>query len=611
MSTHAGDNILFELMYGANRFGITLATPTDMMHACESGLIKYINKVFVSSMPLSVQVEVDKLIEKLFVGNQQAGKNRFSRTNFDGGACSLTMLSSHHWPGMTTAFLVMLLTTEGKLACKDCFAFKDGDDAPDPDYDWDRAPSLNIRKAYKPPIIKEEELYAALDSEIDSDDGSDMSTDYDADCDDEWMYDTDDDDDDNFIIDGGKKVIVPKKTTPLQCSYRQFVDLLQEVLSFHAWYRYGDPPFDHDPDQEWIDEIQLRIRQMIARIITYCPRESGYGWNIQKLHDHLHLVIYLLFFHHAMNWDAGRGERLLKPFFKDTAVTCQQRNTDVFVTQLAARAQEKLVLAKALLSRSRKASYEAIIKSRKELQEEQIRPVSYTFPVRLGFKLTFHNSDVKCSFQWEGSNQMTQVHPVILWWMSRNWNDVAPEVGITTLRCKTECRYQGPGDERLYRAHPNYQGNGERYDWAMVDFGEHGKFPSRLLLFYQKHDPVFDEATGNVTTSGMHAIVHTCEYRTETLEDRREKLHETRLCSRWVAESKPNLRSTSRGNGGRRTNVPVLRTVPVESLDEHVYVIDENPGLQEEWTGEKVVWSLHDQRTVWSTVFLSPDNAFN
>jgi hypothetical protein len=33
----------------------------------------------------------------------------------------------------------------------------------------------------------------------------------------------------------------------------------------------------------------------------------------------------------------------------------------VFFTQLAARAQEKLVLAKALLSTSKKASYEAVI----------------------------------------------------------------------------------------------------------------------------------------------------------------------------------------------------------------------------------------------------------
>jgi hypothetical protein len=110
MSMHLGDNILFKMMYGANKFGITLAMPTDMMHASESGVIKYINKVFVASMPLSVHVKVNLLIEKLFVSNCQFAKTLFSRTNFDGGACSLTMLLSHHWPGMTTVFLVLLLT---------------------------------------------------------------------------------------------------------------------------------------------------------------------------------------------------------------------------------------------------------------------------------------------------------------------------------------------------------------------------------------------------------------------------------------------------------------------------------------------------------------------
>jgi hypothetical protein len=353
---------------------------------------------------------------------------------------------------------------------------------------------------------------------------------------------------------------------------------------------------------------------MLARIITYCPRNYGYGWNIQKLHEHLHLVIFLLYFHHAMNWDAGRGERLLKPFFKDTAVTCQQRNTNVFVTQLAARAQEKLVLAKALMSISKKASYDAIVAGRKELQEEQTREVSYAFPVNTGFTLTFHDASVKCDFEWEGSNKLVQVHPLILWWMSKHWNDEVVAAGQPTiLHCKTECRKRGPGYERLCRAHPDYQQNGERYDWAMVSFGTYGYFPSKILLFYQKHDPVVeDEAAGSVASSGIHAIIHTCEHRDDTSAERVLKLHETRLCGRWVAESipKPNWNAQGRPRQ-RRPNVPVLRSVPVESLDEHIYVIEESPGLQEEWIGDKVVWAMNDQRTEWSKIFLSTDNSFN
>jgi hypothetical protein len=45
----------------------------------------------------------------------------------------------------------------------------------------------------------------------------------------------------------------------------------------------------------------------------------------------------------------------------------------------------------------------------------------------------------------------------------------------------------------------------------------------------------------------------------------------------------------------KRPKIPLLRSVPVEALDEHVYVIEENPGIQEEWTGNKVMWAMHDQ----------------
>jgi hypothetical protein len=106
-----------------------------------------------------------------------------------------------------------------------------------------------------------------------------------------------------------------------------------------------------------------------------------------------------------MNWDAGRGERHLKMFVKETAVMCQQCNTDVFITQLADRAQEKLVLSKAHQSRSKHASYDAILDGRQQLQDEQTRVVSHTLPVATGFTLTFHHALHKCEFDWEGSNK--------------------------------------------------------------------------------------------------------------------------------------------------------------------------------------------------------------
>jgi hypothetical protein len=40
-----------------------------------------------------------------------------------------------------------------------------------------------------------------------------------------------------------------------------------------------------------------------------------------------------------------------------------------------------------------------------------------------------------------------------------------------------------------------------------------------------------------------------------------------------------------------------MRLVPEESLQEHVYVIEENPGLEEEWIGSRFVWMINDQQS--------------
>jgi hypothetical protein len=103
-----------------------------MMHANESGILKMLLNIFVSSMPLLLHVDVNKLVEKLFIGDRQSARSLFSCMNFSGGACSLMMLSSHHWPGMAMAFLMVLLTPEGRVTCQKCFQ---EDNSPDPDYD--------------------------------------------------------------------------------------------------------------------------------------------------------------------------------------------------------------------------------------------------------------------------------------------------------------------------------------------------------------------------------------------------------------------------------------------------------------------------------------------
>jgi hypothetical protein len=51
MSAHHCDNAFFDVKFGCNPFGITLATPSNMMHLFESGIVKHVCQTFVHEFP--------------------------------------------------------------------------------------------------------------------------------------------------------------------------------------------------------------------------------------------------------------------------------------------------------------------------------------------------------------------------------------------------------------------------------------------------------------------------------------------------------------------------------------------------------------------------------
>jgi hypothetical protein len=84
---------------------------------------------------------------------------------FRNRANNLTMLSSHHWPGMAFAFLLVILSDKGKEITKDCFQ---EEDAPEPDFDWTTALGMDYNNVYHPPVLANVNLQ--------SDDESDNSS---------------------------------------------------------------------------------------------------------------------------------------------------------------------------------------------------------------------------------------------------------------------------------------------------------------------------------------------------------------------------------------------------------------------------------------------------
>jgi hypothetical protein len=201
---------------------------------------------------------------------------------------------------------------------------------------------MDYNNVYQPPVLAK----VNLQSDDESDDSSHSS----------FSTSNDDDLTDAEVDNEGVAILPPqefsddeipspkkkdkKKPVKMTCSGRQLVSLLEELLSFHSWYKYGEAPFGPNYENGDANDLLLLLRQMMASTIAFCPREDGNGWKLQKLHEQLHLAIALVFFRHTQNFNAGSGERLLKDFFKKLAQMCQQHGQDTFIHQVSCHLQE-------------------------------------------------------------------------------------------------------------------------------------------------------------------------------------------------------------------------------------------------------------------------------
>ena len=225
-------------------------------------------------MSTKVQVDVDNLMEDIFRTERTTLSNseNFLRTNFRGGATHLTMLSSHHWPGMAFAFLLMLLTQSGKEVCSTCFQENDVEDK---DYDWDSAPGLDLDNVYKPPSLYQTQPSAPTqDDEQFWDDASGSTDKVGSQTRTNNSEESESEDEDSLPGNLTKKKQTNKGPVKMKCSLKQFVGLLESLLVFHAMYKCGPPKFGPSSSPSDANELLLAIRKLVAKIIAYCIRED-------------------------------------------------------------------------------------------------------------------------------------------------------------------------------------------------------------------------------------------------------------------------------------------------------------------------------------------------
>jgi len=499
LSTHVAKSAFSDACFGSNKGGAITALAVDMMHAFEAGVIKYLNKVFVATLTPTLCSRVDELMEKLFCGHSSTAKKNHLRMNFSGGATSLTLLHAHEWPGMMMGFLVMLLTGEGRSLCQEtCFQTEDVVVPEIMESMDDTYPSYTYSNVYIPTSIPPDcegssnaDSRAVLGPQVADDEHEDSDR---SDSDD--LTDSSNDDKSVSSTEGTLIQREKKKTTkaePLNCSYKQFVHLLEELLCFHAWYKYGGSPIGMSTTQETKDHLNRSIRQMMHRMVLFAPRREGHGWKIQKVHDILHLLVHCDHFGSPDNFDCSHNERQLKDFFKIPAQTSQQRGQETFGKQLATNMQEIHLMQKARIS----LEYDqvAVHPSKTAVATGSTQPNgiwNYGLSVNPACLIQYSRARSSCIFKWLScGGTPCQIHPVILDWFAKHWADQIGE-DLTEVELYTdlfrERNLRGKLLTERFRAHPNFRGEGEVYDYASIVFAEQGMddhpIPCKLLGFF-------------------------------------------------------------------------------------------------------------------------------
>jgi len=456
------------------------------------------------------------------------------------------------------------------------------------------------------------------------------------------------------------------------------IELLERILAFHAFYKRGNPyvwdrtEYDRSPiEEQRVKEryVRIQIRELMSMIVNRLPRSCGNGWNLQKLHDLLHVAAEMTEFGSPANWDTGPCEAALKTWAKKPAKTSQKWGHNIFNEQVAKRLHETACFRKGFrhglgcfefeIEREPNAdghvvrSYtpnRADITTRDELYD-----YNPTNDIANGMEITSPDSivqslvgnpkyriDCNCttgrvSGRWLGENKqqkMLEVHPLIVSYFQEvadrkpHWipEDESQPLAYGYTEYKRE--------DLLYRAHPNYRSRGPWYDWTMVKY-------NRDRLFGHEDDSIaIDKHTeyhpqefpckilGFFSFPKKPQTAQMLLHRTKDLFRKDGRTMVSRMTESWTLEyaRRCSVRNPvdidgnqlKDGNGNKipvaHYYQPVMDMVDVNSIGQRVFVLEEDKGIHEErvlhnnntnLVGQAVRLKTRD--IYWPGVFLAGD----
>jgi hypothetical protein len=215
------------------------------MHAFLEGVLKYLLRLVIESIPENKKSQINILIGHMFgnIRNSEMNASTFLKSNFTHGYTNLTMLTADEWTGMTFALLIIIRSKCGQEIIK-------GGLHP--------AMASVITKEQRPvndiSPTAQYSHYQSISQSVEEENNDKQSND-------------DSDQDNNEEEDNNDANSVDPVVLPLW----ELTEILERLLVFHAFYKKGSP-------YDWIDQHaqESRIRLMGRQLMDMVAR-SGYA----------------------------------------------------------------------------------------------------------------------------------------------------------------------------------------------------------------------------------------------------------------------------------------------------------------------------------------------
>lgn len=478
--------------FGGDSQGICGATPTEIMHALNQGLMQYVAQIFLSQLSDSYQNELDKLAGKFRVAlNRQTARRHYPRLDMTFGVTNLAKLTASEQSGVLFSFcaLAQVHTSWETL--------QEGLQA-------NRTRDLNKRIKVLTKAVKK--LEAEMKKKVNQ--TAENRT----------------------LLKHLNDAIVSyqKEHNEAFDPLLDILNLFEMLLCFEAWCK--KPTFWRLPDEDgWgvyrskyaISIMLNTVKQVLPRaeapLVPSMPHlkvkdwpepKGGNGWKVPKFHEMLHLVDDMVRFGAPRNYYAGAPEANHKSFAKRHGRRAQKRHA-VFEPQCARRVIDTYVLDMAV---------DAIVDIAAADDEEDdttsttasvtsgganVATMRMATSVRFWVKDPYRPVASRKKFG-RKKNPESLAHLVVPDWSStrshvpdavRFCNEAAVRFlltaddtvgpngimpGATDVTICTQVKIDG----LTFRCHPNYRNGGPWHDWVAVNYNEDGKvvtYPSKLL----------------------------------------------------------------------------------------------------------------------------------